>query len=93
MTTLKAMPFGEEDMITASELRDFVYCTRAWSLARHGFAVSREVRAQRDAGIRFHEERAEHALQGSRPSPLIAGYLLVAAGILLLLIFLLRGGH
>jgi len=94
MTTLKAMPFSEEDMITASELRDFIYCARSWSLARHGFTVlPREVQAQRDAGIRFHEERAEHALQGSRPSPLIAGYLLVAAGILLLLIFLVRGGH
>jgi hypothetical protein len=93
MTTLKAMPFSEEDMITASELRDFIYCARSWSLARHGFTVAREVQAQRDAGIRFHEERAEHALQGSRPSPLIAGYLLVAAGILLLLVFLVRGGH
>ncbi len=57
------------------------------------FTLAREVQAQRDAGIRFHEERAEHALQGSRPSPLIAGYLLVAAGILLLLVFLVRGGH
>jgi hypothetical protein len=55
--------------------------------------VAREVQAHRDAGIRFHEERAEHALQGSRPSPLIAGYLLVGAGILLLLVFLVRGGH
>lgn len=87
------MPFSEDDMITASELREFVYCSRAWSLARNGFAVSREVQSQRDAGIRFHELQAEHTRQGSRHSPLIAGLLLVAAGILFLLLFLLRGGN
>jgi hypothetical protein len=34
------MPFSEEDMIAASELREYVYCEKAWSLARQGFAVS-----------------------------------------------------
>jgi hypothetical protein len=39
-TTLKAMPFSDEDLVAASELREYLYCEKAWFLARQGFAVS-----------------------------------------------------
>ena len=38
------MPFSDEDMIAASELREYIYCEKAWFLARQGFAVSRAKR-------------------------------------------------
>jgi hypothetical protein len=52
-------------MVSASELREFVYCERAWLLSRQGFAVSQEVQAQRKAGISFHEARATAARKGA----------------------------
>ncbi len=64
-TTLKAMPFSDEDMIAASELREFVYCENSWFLARHGAPVSREAQAQRDAGIVYHEQRAADTVRGT----------------------------
>ncbi len=48
-STLKEMPFSEEDMIAASELREYVYCEKAWSLARQGFAVSFRAKRRRSA--------------------------------------------
>ena len=32
--------FPAEEMVSASELKDFVYCQRAWLLNKHGFRVT-----------------------------------------------------
>jgi hypothetical protein len=34
--------FPPEDMVNASELREFLYCERAWFLSRQGLRVSCE---------------------------------------------------
>jgi len=47
-----------EDMINASDLREFLFCERAWFLSRAGHRVSAQAEAQRSAGIEFHEARA-----------------------------------
>ena len=47
-----------EEMVTASELREFVYCERAWWLSRDRHAVSSAAQALRDDGVAFHEARA-----------------------------------
>jgi hypothetical protein len=91
-TTLKAMPFSDEEMIAASELREFVYCEKAWSLARQGFAVSPEAQAQRKAGIVFHEERATSAVNSHNPRTAVWILVLVATAIILLAIYTLRIG-
>ena len=51
-------PFPSEDMVSASELRDFLFCERAWFLSRQGHRVSAQAEVQRAAGIIFHEARA-----------------------------------
>jgi len=86
------MPFSEEDMIAASELREFIYCEKAWSLARQGFAVPCQAQAQRDAGIVFHEERAADAVKGDNSRTGIWILLLVIAAILLIAMYALRAG-
>ena len=86
------MPFSDEDMIAASELREFVYCENSWFLARHGAAVSREAQAQRDAGIVYHEQRAADTVKGTHSRTVIWIFLLVAAAILLLAIYALHSG-
>ena len=86
------MPFSDEDMIAASELREYIYCEKAWFLARQGFAVSREAQAQRDAGIVYHEQRAADTVKGTHSRTVIWILLLVAAAILLLAIYALHSG-
>jgi hypothetical protein len=57
--------FSAEDMVSASELREFVFCERAWFLAHQGHAVlSANAREQRAAGTAFHESRATAARSG-----------------------------
>jgi len=86
------MPFSDEDMIAASELREYIYCEKAWFLARQGFAVSREAQAQRDAGVVYHEQRAADTVKGTHSRAVIWILLLVAAAILLLAIYALHSG-
>jgi len=86
------MPFSDEDMIAASELREYIYCEKSWFLARQGFAVSREAQAQRDAGIAYHEQRAADTVKGTHSRTVIWIFLLVAAAILLLAMYGLRIG-
>jgi len=88
------MPFSDEDMIAASELREYIYCEKAWFLARQGFAgfVSREAQAQRDAGVVYHEQRAADTVKGTHSRTVIWILLLVAAAILLLAIYALHSG-
>ena len=62
--------FSQEDLVSASELREFVFCARAWFLARHGHPVSVEAREQRATGTAFHELRAMVARRGHNARPL-----------------------
>jgi hypothetical protein len=80
------MNLDADDFVTASELREFVYCQRSWFLARQGFQVSAQAQRAMDAGVAFHETRAAAAEKGNDPRPLRwAGTLAVIAILLLLL--------
>jgi hypothetical protein len=59
--------FAPEDMVNASELKDFIFCGRTWFLNQHGFRVSDRAIQEREAGIAFHEDRAEAARKGCAP--------------------------
>jgi hypothetical protein len=78
--------FGPEDLLNASELREFVFCERTWFLARQGYAVSCHAQAQRAAGVAFHEARAADAQKGSNRHALWWIVLLLLLAIALLLI-------
>jgi hypothetical protein len=78
--------FAPEDMVNASELREFLFCERAWYLGRRGYQVSAQAESQRAAGIVFHEARAAAASRGSSPAALWWVGILVLAGIALLLL-------
>jgi hypothetical protein len=78
--------FPPEDMVNASELREFLFCERAWFLSRKGFPVSAEAELQRTAGIVFHQERAEAAHRGRSPWAFRWAVILACAGIALLLL-------
>lgn len=56
-----------ENLVTASELAEFVYCRRAWALSKQGLGVHEKTEAQRAGGIRFHEARAAE-LQPATPA-------------------------
>jgi hypothetical protein len=86
------MPFSDEDMIAASELREYIYCEKAWFLTRQGFSVSREAQAQRDAGVVYHEQRAADTVRGTHSRTVVWILLLIAAAILLLAIYALHSG-
>jgi CRISPR/Cas system-associated exonuclease Cas4 (RecB family) len=85
--------FGPEDMVNASELREFLYCERAWFLSRQGLRVSAAARSQRAAGIEFHEARAAAAHEGASPWPVRWAFILAVAGITLLILEAWRGGR
>ena len=78
--------FGPDDMVNVSELREFVFCERAWYLARQGHPVSKETQAQRAEGVAFHQERARQAQQGSNPQAIWWVVLLILAAIVLLVV-------
>jgi CRISPR/Cas system-associated exonuclease Cas4 (RecB family) len=63
-TPRSASSFPPEEMVNASELREFIFCERAWFLNRQGFRVSPDALAQRAAGMVFHETRARAATKG-----------------------------
>jgi hypothetical protein len=86
------LSFLPEDMVNASELREFLFCERAWFLNRQGFRVSPEAESQRTAGIVFHEARAAAAYSGRSPWALRWAVILAAAGIALLLLKAWMGG-
>jgi hypothetical protein len=50
--------YAAKDLISASELREFIFCERSWFLSRRGLPVSPEAESQRAAGIAFHRARA-----------------------------------
>jgi hypothetical protein len=85
--------FQPEDMVTASELREFLYCERAWFLNRQGYRVSAEAEGHRAAGIAFHEQRADAGRKGASPWPLRWAIILAGAGIAILLFQFWSGGR
>jgi hypothetical protein len=76
--------FSPEDMVNASELREFLFCERAWFLGGQGLRVTAKAQSQRDAGIAFHEARAEAANRGRSAKPYLWALLLAAAAVALL---------
>ena len=38
--------FAPEEMVNASELREFLFCERAWYLGRQGYQVSAQAESQ-----------------------------------------------
>ena len=86
-------PFSPEDMVTASELRELLFCERAWFLSRQGFRVSAQAAKQRAAGIVFHEERAGAANRGGSKRAFWFAVLLASAGIAILLFEFWKGSR
>jgi hypothetical protein len=80
--------FSQEDMVNASELREFLFCERAWFLSRAGNRVSAQAEAQRAAGIAFHEARAGAASRGQSPWTFWLAVILAVAGLAILLLTL-----
>jgi hypothetical protein len=81
-------------MVNASELKDGVYCNRAWLLNQQGFRITDKAVEERQAGVAFHEERAEAAARGSNQRVLWWALLLgLLGGMLLLLRALSEGRH
>lgn len=78
-------PFVTADMVSASELREFLFCERAWFLSRKGLPVSSDAEAQRVAGTAFHETRAAAAGEGASPRWLKWALILATAGMAILL--------
>lgn len=75
-------PYSAEDLVSASELHDFVLRERAWFLARQGHPVSSaEARERREAGTTFHVERAEAARRGNNAYALWWAIILVIAAL------------
>jgi hypothetical protein len=57
----KDRAFAPEEMVNASELKDFLFCHLAWFLNQQGFRNTPRAIEERRAGIAFHEDRAEAA--------------------------------
>jgi hypothetical protein len=92
MDTDKQEPFSPQDMVNASELREFVFCERAWFLSGQGQQVTAKAQSQREDGIAFHEARAEAARRGSRPKAYAWALLLAVAAVALLVATILADG-
>lgn len=74
-----------DDLVNASELREFLYCERSWWLARRGFDVSTRAERAREAGVLFHEQRAAAAASGGNPYALRLAVALVLIALALIL--------
>jgi hypothetical protein len=77
--------FAPEEMVSASELKDWIYCNHAWMLNQQGFRISDRAAEERQAGIVFHEQRAEAARKGSNRQTLWWAILFALLGMALLL--------
>ena len=78
--------FPPEEMVNASELKDYIYCNRSWLLNQDGFRVTHTMAEERSAGIAFHEERAAAATKGSNGQTLWWAIALALLGIVFLLV-------
>lgn len=79
-------PFAPEEMVNASELKDFLFCNLAWSLNQQGFRNTPKAMQERQAGIAFHEDRAEAARKGASRQAFWWAILLALLGLAVLLV-------
>jgi hypothetical protein len=79
-------PFTPEEMVNASELKDFLFCHLAWFLNQQGFRNTPKAIEERQAGIAFHEDRAEAARKADSRQAIWWAVVLALAGIALLLV-------
>jgi hypothetical protein len=84
--------FPLEDMVNASELREFLFCERAWFLNARGCRVSAKAELHRAAGITFHKGRAAAAQRGASRWPLRWAIILATTGIVILILQFWGGG-
>ena len=77
--------FAREEIVNASDLKDWVYCNRAWFLNQQGFRVTDRAFQERQAGIAFHEEWTEAARRASNRQTLWWAILLALLGMVFLL--------
>ncbi|MGO9466337.1 MAG: hypothetical protein ACLQVF_19525 [Isosphaeraceae bacterium] len=75
---------SDRDLVTASEIGEFVYCKEAWRL-RHGLGLEPGNRAAMDAGTQRHEQKAA-AEQIAGGSIMLGRFLAVLAAVVLLLL-------
>ena len=72
---------NDNELVSASELREFVFCERAWWLKRQGYQVSRKAQAERVEGLAFHERRSRAARTASEGTTLWLAIVLLLAAI------------
>lgn len=72
-----------ERYIRASEIGTFVYCQRAWYLARQGAPTA--LQAERDHGTEFHRQHGEETMRAAAAAELPARIFGIAALILFLI--------
>ena len=90
MVTAISQKENYDDLVSASELAEFVYCHRAWALEREGYRPSKAAHALRLAGNRFHEERAMASVASGLSLKQWAALLAFAGLLLLALALVLR---
>ena len=76
-----------ERLITASEIASFAYCPEQWRL-QYGLGLPAENQTALAAGTRHHARKA--AAERIAGLSIILGRLIVAAGLVLLLLWMLR---
>jgi hypothetical protein len=62
-----ARSFVLEEMVSASELKDFVYCSHSWLLNQQGFRITNTAAEERKAGT----ARGEDCHQESSSTPIL----------------------
>lgn len=83
---MRPLPKSPDDLITASEVAAFAYCAEQWRL-EHGLALPAGNDAARQAGKRHHGWKATAERRAGRWIA-IARYLVIVAGLVLVLLFL-----
>jgi hypothetical protein len=82
----KDRPFAPDEMVNASELKEFMFCNLAWFLNQQGFRNTPKAMEERQAGIAFHEDRAEAARKAGSWQAFWWAILLALLGVALLLV-------
>lgn len=82
-----------DDLVTASELREVVFCERAWWLKRQGYQVSNKAQAERAEGLAFHEQLARAARTANEGAALWLAVVLLLAAIAIWLVKELLEAH
>jgi hypothetical protein len=82
--------YTDQQLVSASEIKDFIFCRRAWYLGKQGLRPSEETRRKQAAGIAFHEERAVAPVRAARAYRAAIGFFVLGA--LLLAWAVISGG-